>query len=50
MSNIRCSFCYFGQNERCKILECPLKDVPQMDNCTAFMKIPETNDCGYGEI
>ena len=48
MSNIRCSFCFFGQNERCSVLECPLEDVPQMITCLAFMKIT-VNDCGYGE-
>lgn len=45
--NLQCYECFWGQNARCKILECKLEDVPDMVACLGFVPLPES--VGYGE-
>jgi hypothetical protein len=45
MSNNRCFFCLWGSfNERCRIRELPLDNMPENEICLAFTFLPDTGE------
>jgi len=43
MPNIRCSFCIWCMDDRCRLRECNLNAIRESEICLAFTPLPEEN-------